>query len=120
MTNRLGKFMRRHRWVLVLVLVLFAVTPAFVSIQFYQREQGQLIDCLTEWADASSDRSEYLSDLTGNRNQALDQVIRAVAANDEAAFRSALSEYIMASDALESARTATPQPERPSLRCNGG
>lgn len=120
MTNRLLRWARRHRFTAVLLLLLLAVTPAFVVVQIDQRQQRDLIECVAEWGDEVTERSAYLSEPIARRDAATDAVIRSVAAEDPAAFRAALQEYVAASDALASAREEQPPPERPSLQCNGG
>jgi hypothetical protein len=118
MTNRLVRWARRHRFLTVLLVLLLAITPAFVVVQIDQQRQAELIGCVTDWGDAVADRTEYLSEPFARLDAATDAVIRSVAAEDPEAFRAALAEYIAASDALNAAREAQPPPERPSLQCH--
>jgi hypothetical protein len=48
----------------------------------------------------------------------LDELVRAVAGQDEQEFAATLAEYLAASDAYRDALAANPMPEPPSLRCD--
>lgn len=119
MPRRVARWIRDHPRTVGIVVVASVAIPGFVALDQVQREQGELVECVTSWADEFTARSEYLADPIARREAAEDRIMRAVAMSDEEAFRSALTEYVEAADALDQARTDRPIPEPPRLQCNG-
>lgn len=120
MIARVRKFCRRHRWILVLLILLAVVVPGFIRTEQLDDRQDNYIECVAEWADQTTARSEYLAAPIARKDVAEDNLIRAVALDDPEEFRVALTEYLEASDALAEARAEQPVPESPRLQCDGG
>jgi hypothetical protein len=101
----------------MLLMLAFVFVPGFLRVEGLAREQVRIIECTQAWGDASMARTTVLGDLSADRTDALDRLVRAVASQDEEQFAMALASYLAASDAYRDALTAHPVPEPPSLRC---
>jgi hypothetical protein len=101
----------------LLMLAVVAV-PGFLRVEGVANQQGDIITCVQAWGDASVARTALLGGLSAVRSDALDQLVRAVAAEDQDEFAAALAAYLEASDAYRSAQAEHPVPEPPSLRCD--
>lgn len=118
--GRLRKFCRRHRWLLVLVIVMAVVIPPLVRSEQIDNRQEEYVRCVSVWADDFTERFEHLAEPIARKDAAEDLIMRAAAASDREALIVALDEYVEASDALTQAREERPIPEPPRLQCNGG
>jgi hypothetical protein len=101
----------------LLMLVVVAV-PGFVRVESVARQQSEIITCVQAWGDASVARTALLGGLAQARADALDELVRAVAKQDEQEFAAALAAYLAASDEYRTALAEHPVPEPPSLRCD--
>jgi hypothetical protein len=101
----------------LLMLVVVAV-PGFLRVEGVARQQAELITCVQAWGDASVARTALLGGLAQARADALDELVRAVAEQDEQQFAAALAAYLAASDEYRTALAEHPVPEPPSLRCD--
>jgi hypothetical protein len=100
----------------LLMLAVVAV-PGFLRVESVANQQAELITCVQAWGDASVARTALLGGLSAARSDALDELVRAVADQDQEQFAAALAAYLAASDAYRDALVANPMPEPPSLRC---
>jgi hypothetical protein len=98
------------------VMLAFA-TIGFVRVEGVANQQAALITCVQAWGDASVARTALLGGLAEVRADALDELVRAVAKQDEQEFAAALAAYLAASDTYRTALAEHPVPEPPSLRC---
>jgi hypothetical protein len=101
----------------LLMLAVVAV-PGFVRVESVARQQSEIITCVQAWGDASVARTALLGGLAQARADALDELVRAVAEQDEQQFAAALAAYLAASDEYRTALAEHPVPEPPSLRCD--
>jgi hypothetical protein len=101
----------------LLMLAVVAV-PGFLRVEAVARQQADIITCVQAWGDASVARTALLGGLAQARADALDELVRAVAEQDEEQFAAALAAYLAASDEYRTALAEHPVPEPPSLRCD--
>jgi hypothetical protein len=118
--RRLRSFLDRHAFAAATVLILAVTVPGFVRVQQISGEQDRLLECVTEWSTEQTVRSSALDTASSERTEALDRLIRVVAAPDPSRehFRAALDQYVAASDAYLTVLAEHPVPESPALRCN--
>jgi type II secretory pathway pseudopilin PulG len=115
--RRIVRWLSGRPFVVMLIMVAVVTVPGFLRVQGIAREQERIIECTQAWGDASVERTTLLGGLAGDRTDALDRLVRAVASQDEEQFAMALAAYLAASDAYRDALVANPVPEPPSLRC---
>jgi hypothetical protein len=114
---RIVRWLRGRPFTAMLVMLTVVAVPGFLRVEALDREQVRIIECTQAWGDASMARTTVLGDLSADRTDALDRLVRAVASQDEEQFAMALASYLAASDAYRDALIAHPVPEPPSLRC---
>ena len=81
------------------------------------RKASHVSACVTEWANATSERSSLLSGLALARTTSLDHLIRDVANRSPSHFRRDLRRYIAASNAYNRGLEDHPPPAPPRIRC---
>lgn len=109
----------RLSWVLAAGIVAFVVLLGLPVYLNYQRaaSEHRIVTCVADWANAYAARADRILKLSGAKNGALDDVIRAVASKSPAQFNSALRKYLAASDAYNDAQAASPLPSAPKFLC---
>jgi type II secretory pathway pseudopilin PulG len=117
MVRRALAWLRVHPLFAALLMLAVVAVPGFVRMQGVANQQETLIECVQAWGDASVARTALLGGLAQARADALDELVRAVAKQDEQEFAAALAEYLAASDEYRTALEEHPVPEPPSLRC---
>lgn len=117
MPRRLVKWVNRHPRSTGLILLMSVAIPGFISQSIIIAEQNRDMQCVASWADQFTARSEALVEPAKKKDEAEDRLIRAVAMNDPELFRSALAEYVEASDELAAVREEQPIPEAPRFQC---
>jgi hypothetical protein len=116
-TRRVVDWLRDRPYTVMLLMLALVFVPGFVRVEGLARQQAEIVECTQAWGDATVARSNVLGGLAGDRTDALDRLVRAVASQDEQEFAAALAAYLAASDAHREALVANPVPEPPSLRC---
>jgi hypothetical protein len=120
MVKTMGKavdWLTKHRMMVELVILVMVIAPGYAIMRVQADADRQLVECLTDWTDASTARSVALSDASADRNLALDLLIRTVPVGDRDLFNKRLDEYIEASDAFVEASAQNPVPQAPHLMC---
>ena len=116
--RRVAEWAAAHPFLTNLLVLVAVVSPGYFVMQDLRSHDREIIDCVTEWADASTGRSETLTQLNQNRTSSLDLLVRAIAMSDRQLFRDRLTDYIEASDEYERALAQNPVPESPKIECN--
>jgi len=81
------------------------------------KKQATLTRCITSWANEFGDRSIILSDLSVDRQQKLDALIRSVATGKADIFKAKLADYIHSSNVYNTAAKKHPIPSPPKIAC---
>jgi hypothetical protein len=97
------------------MLVVFSLVGAFVAVGA-QAQGDRRQACIEEWATAYTARGQALGDLSTERLDALDALVRAVAINDPEVFQMRLDAYLAASDEYRKQVKDVPVPV-PDLDC---
>lgn len=116
MTRSLGWVWDRP-WLIALVVFVAVVIPGFLRVQQISDRTDGVVACVSRWADQSANRSAALSKVSGDRNDALDTLLRAAAAGDVPALQDKLGKYVAASDRFNAVSKANPVPASPKLVC---
>jgi hypothetical protein len=111
------RWLRERPLFAALLMLAVVAVPGFVRVESVARQQADIITCVQAWGDASVARTALLGGLAQARADALDELVRAVAEQDEEEFAAALAAYLAASDEYRTALAEHPVPEPPSLRC---
>jgi hypothetical protein len=118
MVRRALAWLRVHPLFAALLMLAVVAVPGFLRMEAVANQQADLITCVQAWGDATVARTALLGGLSAARSDALDELVRAVAEQDEEQFAAALAAYLAASDEYRTALAEHPVPEPPSLRCD--
>jgi hypothetical protein len=115
--SKVANWITNHRLMVELIILVIVIAPGYAIMRMQADADRELVECLTEWTDASTERSVALSDASADRNLALDLLIRTVPLSDRDLFNKRLDEYIEASDAFAEASSQNPIPQAPRFMC---
>jgi hypothetical protein len=111
------KIIHERPWILSLILVTVIAVPGFIRVETISNKTDKVVQCISDWADATARRSAALSNATFERNEATDKLFRAAAAADRTALQQHLAEYVVASDKYKGTLRDNPVPASPELVC---
>lgn len=64
----------RRPWLLALIVVLVVAVPGYVRMEQIANQQGEMLECVRDWADATTERSERLTAINEELLKARDAV----------------------------------------------
>lgn len=121
-----------HLYYIIVILIVFLTATGVLAekeiqdnhhairrIDAQAARQDTELQCVKNWADATTARSESLSQLTVTRDDALDALIRAVPGATRTTFQVALARYLAASDLYKHTLIIRPPPPSPKFACGG-
>lgn len=111
------RWLAARPWTLALVTWVVLAVPGFVVVQGNNARSDNFVDCLTRWANETSDRSSVLGKASQDRDEAESRVLRDAARGDRDSIIRDLADYVRLDDARRTLLAENPVPEPPHLRC---
>lgn len=115
--KRLNEWFAENKFAAAILVMLVIIIPGYIIVDRANTRVTNLAQCVSEWADDSSARSERISQVSQLRNDALDELIRSVDKMDRTLFKKHLRYYIEISDLYYVTLDKNPIPTPPKLRC---
>jgi hypothetical protein len=104
-------------WLLALIMMTFLAVPGFLRVEYINDRTDRIVECITDWSDVVSRRSNALTEANTNRSNALDAVIRAAASQNRQLLVNSINDYIVVSDEYFITLKEHPVPESPKFNC---
>jgi Tfp pilus assembly protein PilO len=121
-TKRIGSWFNDHTLVTCLIVIAAITIPGYFSLagtaaelERVTTDQQDLITCLAEWADDTSERTAELNDLSRDSDESLGRLLEARNRNEPGDTQ--FIDYVAASTRYAEAVEAG-EPDPPTLRCD--
>jgi hypothetical protein len=102
-------------------LILWIIMGGIIAGSFWQNDQEdrRQLECMSEWGQEVTERSDALSLANNTREQSLDELVRSVQfiQQDRELFEEKLRAYVKASDNSQEVQADNPVPDSPMLTC---
>jgi hypothetical protein len=109
--------LQNHPWLLALSLVVLVNLPAAWMFVLAVDKIDNTVECVSHWADETSQRTAILTEANNKVRQANDLVLRSAASGNRELIIQKLGEYVKASDEYNKILSENPIPPSPRLVC---